>query len=105
MQILSTHFPYIAAFILLGLGAYLLITTQNNVKKLYGLAIFQSAVLLFAISLGYIDGGFAPIFEAGVVRPMVNPLPQVLMLTAIVVGIATLAVGLALAIRIRKTEG
>ena len=104
MQILPTHFPYIGAFMLLGMGAYLLITTQNNIKKLYGLAIFQGALLLFVISLGYVDGGFAPIYEAGVIRPMVNPLPQVLMLTAIVVGLATLAVGLALVVRIKKEE-
>ena len=102
MEILLAHFNYVAAFILLGLGAYLLITTQNLIKKLYGLAVFQGAVLLFVISLGYVDGGFSPIFIEGVERPMVNPLPQVLMLTAIVVGLATLAVGLALTIRIKK---
>ena len=102
LDIILTHFNYIASFILLGMGAYLLITTRNYVKKLYGLVIFQSAVLLFVISLGYVDGGFAPIIENGVVRPMVNPLPQVLILTAIVVGIAILAVGLALSIRIKK---
>jgi len=105
MDIILTHFNYIASFILLGMGAYLLITTRNYVKKLYGLVIFQSAVLLFVISLGYVDGGFAPIIENGVVRPMVNPLPQVLILTAIVVGLATLSVGLALSIRIKKKFG
>lgn len=105
MQTISTHFPYIASFMLLVMGAYLLITTRNLVKKLYGLAIFQSAVLLFVISLGFVDGGFAPIIEDEVARPMVNPLPQVLILTAIVVGLATLSVGLALSIRIKKTYG
>ncbi len=102
IEILHTHFNYVASFLLFGLGAYLLITTQNYVKKLYGLAIFQSAILLFVISLGYLSGGYAPILEAGITRPMVNPLPQVLILTAIVVGLATLAVGLALTIRIKK---
>jgi len=102
LDIILTHFPYIAAFVLLALGAHLLISTRNYVKKLYGLAIFQGAVLLFVISLGYIDGGFAPIHSENITRPMVNPLPQVLILTAIVVGIAILAVGLALSIRIKK---
>lgn len=105
LDIILEQFNYIASFLLLAMGAYLLITTRNLVKKLYGLAIFQSAVLLFVISLGYLDGGFAPILEGDVVRPMVNPLPQVLILTAIVVGLATLAVGLALSIRIKKEYG
>ena len=102
MEIILTNFNYSAAFVLLALGAHLLITTRNYVKKLYGLAIFQGAVLLFVISLGYIDGGFAPIHSENITRLMVNPLPQVLILTAIVVGIAILAVGLALSIRIKK---
>lgn len=109
LDLIFSQFNYIASFILLGMGAYLLITTQNLIKKLYGLAIFQAAILLFVISLGYLDGGYSPILEKSaegfVKRPMVNPLPQVLILTAIVVGLATLSVGLALGIRIKKEFG
>lgn len=105
LELILSQFNYIASFLLFALGAYLLITTQNIIKKLYGLAIFQAAVLLFVISLGYTDGAYSPIIEGDVVRPMVNPLPQVLMLTAIVVGLATLSVGLALGIRIKKEYG
>lgn len=105
MHSLITNYPYVFAFTLFCIGAFLLINAQNPIRKLFGLGVFQTAVLLFSISLGYIDGAYAPIIEAGKTRSMVNPLPQVLMLTAIVVGIATLAVGLALAVRIKKLEG
>jgi len=86
-------------------GLYLLITTSNLVKKLFGLAIFQASVLLLLISIGNVNGGSAPIISKSPEVIYVNPLPQVLVLTAIVVGLATLAVGLALIIRIKKSFG
>jgi multicomponent Na+:H+ antiporter subunit C len=78
----------------------------NLVKKMMGLSIFQVSVIMFYVSMGKIDGGTAPILVEG--RPDVvysNPLPHVLMLTAIVVGIATTALGLALVVRIRRAYG
>lgn len=110
MEIILNQFNYFAFFVLFSVGAFLLITTRNLLKKLIGLSLLQTSVLLFVISLGYVSGGYAPIFtpddsQAEVARVMVNALPQVLMLTAIVVGLAVLAVGLALAIQIKKAYG
>lgn len=105
MDIFLTQFNYIAAFALFFLGLFLIITTSNLIKKLFGLAIFQSAVLLFFISSALVENGSAPLIKAGENLNYVNPLPHVLVLTAIVVGLATLSVGLALAIRIKNVYG
>ena len=69
-----------------------------------GLNIFQSAVFLLFITMGKVGGGHAPILDEGITR-FSNPLPHVLILTAIVVGVATTAVGLALVARIRQAYG
>ena len=74
------------------------------IKKLVGLSIFQTSVFMLYISLGKIEGGTAPILAPGF-EVYSNPLPHVLILTAIVVGIATTAVGLALVVRIREAYG
>ena len=87
-------------------GLYIVIGKGNLVKKIVGLNIFQTSVFMFYISMGKISGGTAPIFPLnGKYDPEVaysNPLPHVLILTAIVVGIATTSLGLALIIRIRE---
>ncbi len=91
---------------LLMLGLYVMISRENLVKKLIGLSIFQSAVFLLYISMDKVEGGTAPILRADVENQLYsNPLPQVLILTAIVVGIATLALGLAIAVRIHEEYG
>ena len=91
---------------LLMLGLYVIISRENLVKKLIGLSIFQSAVFLLYISMDKVEGGTAPILRADVENQLYsNPLPQVLILTAIVVGIATLALGLAIAVRIHEEYG
>lgn len=105
MEIFITQFNYIAAFLLFFLGLFLIITTSNLIKKLFGLAIFQAAILLFFISLAFVKNGSPPLIKAGEELVYVNPLPHVLVLTAIVVGLATLSVGLALAIRIKNIYG
>jgi multicomponent Na+:H+ antiporter subunit C len=90
--------------ILLMIGFYTVIAKGNLVKKLLGLSIFQSAVFLLYISMGKVEGGTAPIIQAGVSDQIFsNPLPQVLILTAIVVGISTTALGLAIVVRIKET--
>jgi len=76
----------------------------NLVKKLIGLSIFQTSVYLLYIGPGKLIGGTAPIVAAGF-GVYSNPLPHVLILTAIVVGVATLALGLALVVRIREAYG
>ena len=105
MDIFLAQFNYIAAFLLFFIGLFLIITSTNLIKKLFGLAIFQSSVLLFFISLGVVDGGAAPVIKESQEIIYVNPLPHVLVLTAIVVGLASLSVGLALAIRIKNIYG
>ena len=85
-------------------GFYTLITRSNLIKKLIGLGVFQVSVFMLYISMGKVEGGTAPILMEGVFLYS-NPLPHVLILTAIVVGIATLAVGLALTVRIQEAYG
>lgn len=95
---------YVVAIILAMVGFYIVIDRGNLLKKLIGLNIFQTAVFLFYISVAKIDGGTAPILYDGD-APFSNPLPHVLILTAIVVGVATLALGLSLVVRIREAYG
>ena len=83
-------------------GFYIVIAQENLVKKIVGLNIFQAAVFILYISMAKVDGGTAPILGEGI-EIYSNPLPHVLILTAIVVGIATTALGLALIVRIRET--
>ena len=85
-------------------GLYVVIARGNMVKKLVGLGLFQTSVYLLYISPGKIIGGTAPIIEQGF-TVYSNPLPHVLILTAIVVGVATLALGLALVVRINEAYG
>lgn len=101
---IATHYVYWALFALMMIGLYVVISHGNMLKKLIGLSLFQVGVFLFFISLGKVDGGSAPIIAEDV-ETYSHPLPQVLILTAIVVGVATLAVGLALAVRIFETYG
>ena len=98
---LGGHFTYfITIFLMIG-GLFILIARGNLIKKLVGLAIFQTSVYLLYIAPGKLVGGTAPILSEGF-TVYSNPLPHVLILTAIVVGVATLALGLALVVRIRE---
>ena len=94
------HLNYWLIIAIMMTGLYTLISRTNLMKKLAGLSIFQTAVILFYVSLGKVTGGTAPIVDKGFTLYS-NPLPQVLMLTAIVVGVATTALGFALVIRIK----
>jgi multicomponent Na+:H+ antiporter subunit C len=97
-------FNYWIVVVLMMIGFYVVIAQGNLVKKIFGLNIFQVGVFVFYISMGKVDGGTAPILEAGY-TVYTNPIPSVLILTAIVVGIATMALGLALVVRIRDAYG
>jgi multicomponent Na+:H+ antiporter subunit C len=103
MNVLHYVNYWIAVFLLVT-GMYVIIARGNLVKKLVGLSIFQTSVYLIYISPGKILGGTAPIIAAGF-EVYSNPLPHVLILTAIVVGVATLALGLALVVRIHEAYG
>lgn len=98
-------FNYWVFAALLVIGLYAVVSKGNFVKKLIGLSLFQSAVFLLYISMGKVDDGTAPILLEGTGAAYSHPLPQVLILTAIVVGISTLAVGLAITVRIREEFG
>ena len=103
------YFNYWVFIILLMIGLYTVMSRTNLVKKMIGLSLFQISVFLFYISMGKVTGGTAPIVVETVVGapPTVysNPLPHVLILTAIVVGIATTALGLSLVVRIKESFG
>ena len=95
---------YWAFIFLMMVGFYILISQGNLIKKIVGLSIFQTAVFILYISMGKIRGGTAPILTEG--DPIYsNPLPHVLILTAIVVGVATTALGLSLVVRIHEAYG
>ena len=90
--------------VLMMVGFYIVIAHGNLIKKIVGLSIFQTSVFIFYISMAKVDGGTAPILAEGISQYS-NPLPHVLILTAIVVGIATTALALALAVRIKEAYG
>lgn len=108
IEALADTYAYVLMFVLLGIGLYMVIANENLVKKLIGVSLFQTAIFLFFIAMAYVDGGAAPIVPAEE-NPgellVASPLPQVIVLTAIVVGIALTAVGLALVIRIYSEYG
>lgn len=127
MSFILSHLNYVAVVVLMMAGLFIVFSSRNLIKRMIGLAIFQTSTGLFYISLGKVSGGTAaiaidaaskqgkalasqldPAYVAqhgidGVVYS--NPLPHVLILTAIVVGVATLAVGLAIAVRVREAFG
>ena len=100
----AAHFSYWITIFVAIAGLYIVIARGNLIKKLVGLAIFQTSVYLLYIAPGKLIGGTAPIV-AEQFKIYSNPLPHVLILTAIVVGVATLALGLALVVRIREAYG
>lgn len=134
MGVIFENFHYSIVIILMMIGLYVVFSSRNLIKKLVGLSVFQTSVFLLYISIGKVSGGQPPILvddhggdhamnaagnmlaAAGEVKVgetahhasdvlYSNPLPHVLILTAIVVGVATLAIGLALVVRIREVYG
>jgi multicomponent Na+:H+ antiporter subunit C len=108
VQVVIAKYNYWIYIILMMIGLYAMIAKNNLIKKIVGMNIFQTAIILFYVSIGVKKGGTLPIIEHGhgahyhVVHAAdyINPLPHVLMLTAIVVSVATLGVALALGIKI-----
>jgi multicomponent Na+:H+ antiporter subunit C len=97
-------FNYWVVIVLMMIGFYIVISSNNLIKKLIGLTIFQTSVFIMYISMGKIIGGTAPVLAEGYTLYS-NPLTHVLILTAIVVGIATTALGLAIVVRIKESYG
>lgn len=104
MSIVLGLFNYWIVIALMMTGFYIVIAASNLIKKIIGLNIFQTSVFILYISIGKVKGGAAPILQDGV-ETYANPLPHVLILTAIVVGVATTALGLALIVRIKEAYG
>ena len=104
MNFIVDYYNYWVVVFLMMAGFYTVISANNLVKKIVGLNIFQTSVFMMYISIGKVTGGSAPIVADGI-ESYSNPLPHVLILTAIVVGVATTAVGLALIVRIKRVYG
>lgn len=113
-EAVSGLWAYWLIIVLMMVGLYIVIARDNLVKKVMGLNIFQAAAILFYVSMAKVEGGTAPIVpedaghgaaQGGHEVLYSNPLPHVLMLTAIVVGVATTALALALAVRIHREYG
>ena len=102
METVLGLFNFWAVVVLVMAGFYIVIAHENLIKKVVGLNVFQVAVFVFFISMSKVDGGTAPILGEQF-SVYGNPLPHVLILTAIVVGIATTALGLAMIVRIRDS--
>jgi multicomponent Na+:H+ antiporter subunit C len=96
-------YSYWVVIVLMMAGLYIMIARYNLVKKIIGLGVFQTSIFYLYITMGKVTGGTAPILVEGEELIYSNPLPHVLILTAIVVGVATSAVALALIVRIYET--
>ncbi|MCK5296036.1 MAG: cation:proton antiporter subunit C [Alphaproteobacteria bacterium] len=97
-------YNYWVVVVLMMSGLYIVVAHGNLVKKLIGLNVFQASVFMMYISMGKVAGGTAPILDESI-KVYSNPLPHVLILTGIVVGVATTAVGAALIVRIKRASG
>ncbi|WP_336021929.1 cation:proton antiporter subunit C [Halobellus salinisoli] len=104
IDLLGTHYNYLVFVALVGIGLYGVTASSNLVKKIIGLNIFQVGIFLFFVTSGYVDGAAPPVVGHGS-GPYASPLPHVLILTAIVVGVSLTAVALALIVRIYDAYG
>jgi len=110
VELLTDQYTYLLFALLSGIGLYMVVSSPNLVRKVIGVNLFQTALFLFFISSAYAAGGRAPIIHdknpaAETIEATVSPLPHVLVLTAIVVGVALTAVALALIVRIYAEYG
>lgn len=104
LELLTTHYNYYAVVVLLGIGLYTIIESPNLVKKVIGMNVFQTGIFLFFITLAFRADAAPPVVSDGA-GPYVSPLPHVLILTAIVVGVSLTAVALALVVRVYAEYG
>lgn len=104
MNFFISHYNYWIVIFLMMVGLYTVISRGNLIKKIIGLNVFQVSVFILYISMSTVKDGAAPIITEGI-KVYSNPLPHVLILTAIVVGVATTALGLALVVRIKEAYG
>lgn len=107
LELFANRYTYVLFAILLVVGLYMVVASSNLVKKVIGLNLFQTAIFLFFVTSAYVEGGSAPVIpqEAVAGDLYASPLPHVIVLTAIVVGVALTAVALALIVRIYDEYG
>ena len=106
MSLVAEYGVYWLCIALMMTGLYIVISRDHLVKKIMGMNMFQTSVILLYVSMGKVTGGTAPILIEGAENVVYsNPLPHVLMLTAIVVGVASFALGLALVVRVQEAYG
>ncbi|MDD4563027.1 MAG: cation:proton antiporter subunit C [Syntrophomonadaceae bacterium] len=104
MEFILAKYNYWIYVIIMMIGFYAVIAKSNLIKKIIGLSVFQTSVFLLFISIGKVDGGTVPIYQ-GTEAVYINPLPHVLILTAIVVGVSVTAVAFALVVNIYREYG
>jgi multicomponent Na+:H+ antiporter subunit C len=100
-----TNLNYIVSMMLFAIGFFAIIMQPNLLRKLIGLNMMEASVFLFLVSVGYIQGGVAPIPGDNADIIMVNPIPQALILTGIVVSVSTTALALALSVKLYQHYG
>ena len=102
MIFLNDYIYYLGSFGLIFIGLYIILVKRNLIKVIIGFNILNTGVNLFLVAIGYVKGGTAPIFSPEGIEsvPLIDPVPQALVLTAIVIGVAILALALSLAIRL-----
>jgi multicomponent Na+:H+ antiporter subunit C len=107
MSFLTHYVHYIGCFALILIGLYIVLVKSNLIKIIIGITLIDTGVNLFLVSVGYIRMGTAPIFSQaeGAGRQMVDPVPQALVLTAIVIGVSVVALALSVAIRLYEHYG
>lgn len=103
LDTLLARLPYVVAVVLVGIGLVILVDDESLLKKVVGLNVFQTGIFLFFVAIAVRDGGRSPNLDSP--GPYVDPVPQVLVLTAIVVGVSVTAVALALIVRIHGVYG
>ena len=99
------NIPFLAVVALVGIALYIIVSQKNLIKLVMGISILASGVNLFLITLGYREGGVAPIYTYAPGEIMVLPVPQALTLTSIVIAVATLALMLSMIIHIYRHTG
>lgn len=107
LELLASRYTYVLFAVLLVVGLYMVVVSSNLVKKVIGLNLFQTAIFLFFVTSAFVEDGSAPVIPPGAEAGELyaSPLPHVIVLTAIVVGVALTAVGLALIVRIYGEYG
>jgi len=107
MSLLADYIHYVGCFALVLIGLYVVLVKSNLVKVIIGISLIDTGVNLFLVATGYLRSGTAPIFSSAAAQPgmMVDPVPQALVLTAIVIGVSVLALALSLAVRLYGEYG